>query len=81
MGASGYMYMYIFTTDRFHDFTPPNGKLSKLSKFDKNRQNWGPHSFFGVLWGGVKIVKSVCGEDIHVHVYPEEPIRSLFVFP
>lgn len=50
------MYMYIFTTDRFHDFTPPNGKTPKIVKIVKNRQNWGPHSFFGHFWGGVKIV-------------------------
>jgi hypothetical protein len=35
VGVSGYMYMYIFTTDRFHDFTPPNGKTPKLVKIVK----------------------------------------------
>ena len=29
------MYMYIFTTDRFHDFTPPNGKTPKIVKIVK----------------------------------------------
>ena len=50
------MYMYIFTTDSNHSFTPPNGKWSKMSKFVKICKKMGPHSFFGPLWGGVKMV-------------------------
>ena len=69
VGVSGYMYMYIFTTDRFHDFDPPPKTPKKamgtpiLTIFDDFDDFWG----FSVRGG--KIVKSVCGEDIHVHKY------------
>ena len=41
------MYMYIFTTDPDHRFSPPNGKWPKSSKFAKIVKKMGPHSFFG----------------------------------
>ena len=56
MCVSGYMYMYIFTTDPNHRFYPPNGKWSKMSKFVKICKKMGPHSFFWGFWGGVKMV-------------------------